>query len=67
MTKHCSTIIPPSNFPSEFSENGKRRNIDLEITQVAPSKFEQSSNFSKSLIQRLHPNLNFCSQRGETQ
>jgi len=26
-------------------------NIDLEITQqVAPSKFEQSSNFSKSLI-----------------
>jgi len=46
-----STIVPPSNFPSEFSENGKRHNIDLEITQqVAPSIFSFQENISKSLI-----------------
>jgi len=50
MTKHCSTIVPPTNFPSEFSY-GKRHNIDLEITQqVAPSIFSLRENISKSLI-----------------
>ncbi len=49
MTKHCSTIVPPSNFPSEFSY-GKRHNIDLEITQskIAPSIFSLRENISKS-------------------
>ncbi|MFW9872002.1 MAG: hypothetical protein ACFFG0_02795 [Candidatus Thorarchaeota archaeon] len=49
MIKHCSTIVFPSNFPSEFSY-GKRHNIDLEITQqVAPSEFDKS-NSTKSHI-----------------
>jgi hypothetical protein len=51
MIKHCSTIVPPSNFPSEFSTSGKRHNIGLEITQskIAPSKSDKSD-FSKPLI-----------------
>jgi len=58
MTKHCSTIIPPTNFPSEFSY-GKRHNIDLEITQskIAPSKL--------SPMVQTSPNSNIKSnQRG---
>jgi len=52
MTKYCSTIVPPTNFPSEFSTSGKQHNIDLEITQqVAPSIFSLRENISKSLIQ----------------
>jgi hypothetical protein len=52
MIKSCSTIVPPSNFPSEFSENGKRHNIGLEITQskIAPSIFSLRENISKPLI-----------------
>jgi len=56
MTKYCLTIVPPTNFPSEFSTSGKRHNIDLEITQqVALSKFSFQENFSKSLIQQNFP------------
>ena len=48
---NCSTIVPHTNFPSEFSTSGKRHNIDLEITQqVAPSIFSLRENISKSLI-----------------
>ena len=44
-------IVPPTNFPSEFSTSGKRHNIDLEITQqVAPSIFSLRENIFKSLI-----------------
>jgi len=51
MIKPCSTIVPHTNFPSEFSENGKRHNTDLEITQqVAPSIFSLRENIFKSLI-----------------
>ena len=52
MTNHCSTIVPPSNFPSEFSY-GKQHNIGLEITQskIASSKSDKSD-FSKPLIKR---------------
>jgi len=51
----CSTIVPPTNFPSEFSTSGKRHNIDLEITQskIAPSIFSLRENISKSLIKTL--------------
>jgi len=58
MTKYCLTIVPHTNFPSEFSENRKRHNIDLEITQskIAPSIFSFQENISKSLIKR---NLSF--------
>ena len=40
MTKYCSTIVPHTNFPSEFSENGKRHNISLkdnsnELSQIS--------------------------------
>jgi len=53
MTKHCSTIVPHTNFPSEFSTSGKRHNIGLEITQskIAPSKSDKSD-FSKPLIKQ---------------
>jgi len=52
---NCSTIVPPTNFPSEFSY-GKRHNMDLEITQqVAPSIFSFQENISKSLIKSNSP------------
>ena len=59
MTKHCSTIVPPSNFPSEFSENGKRHNIDFVIpfTSFITSEFP-NGNSTKSLIKlNSVPNL----------
>jgi len=57
MTKHCSTIVPPTNFPSEFSENGKRHNISLKESSAEDSQI--SSNDETSLnnnIPRLRPN-----------
>jgi hypothetical protein len=46
MTKHCSTIVPPSNFPSEFSY-GKRHNISLKESANTDSQI--SSNDETSL------------------
>jgi hypothetical protein len=46
MTKHCSTIVPPSNFPSEFSY-GKRHNISLKESSEEDSQI--SSNDETSL------------------
>jgi hypothetical protein len=43
----CSTIVPPSNFPSEFSENGKRHNISLKDNSLELSQI--SSNDETSL------------------
>ena len=47
MTKHCSTIVPPTNFPSEFSTSGKRHNISLKVSSKEDSQI--SSNDETSL------------------
>jgi len=47
----CSTIVPPSNFPSEFSENGKRHNISLKDNSNELSQI--SSNDETSLNNKI--------------
>jgi hypothetical protein len=46
MIKYCSNIVPPSNFPTEFSY-GKRNNIGLKKSVLADSQI--SSNDETSL------------------
>jgi len=54
MTNHCSTIVPTTNFPSEFSTSGKRHNIDLEITQqVATPKSASQTSLNPDIKQKL--------------
>jgi len=54
MTNHCSTIVSPTNFPSEFSENGKRHNISLKDNSNELSQI--SSNDETSLNNNIKPN-----------
>ena len=58
MTKYCSTIVPHTNFPSEFSENGKRHNISLKESPKVDSQI--SSNDETSLNNNIKRNLAFC-------
>ena len=45
----CSTIVPPSNFPSEFSTSGKRHNISLKTTPSAPSKLPTATSLNNNI------------------
>jgi len=58
MIKHCSTIVPPSNFPSEFSINGKRHNISLKDNSNELSQI--SSNDETSLNNNINRNKLGC-------
>ena len=64
MTKHCSTIVPPTNFPSEFSTSGKRHNIRYQVTQskIAPPKSasptSDNSNIKLNKVSHLHAGCN---------
>jgi hypothetical protein len=53
MTKHCSTIVPHTNFPSEFSY-GKRHNISLKESANTDSQI--SSNDETSLNNNIKLN-----------
>ena len=59
----CSTIIPPTNFPSEFSTSGKRHNIGKSETLSEFPEFDKS-NSPLPLIMWLRPNFIFYSQGG---
>jgi len=58
MTKHCSTIVPHTNFPSEFSINGKRHNISLKenkifflFSQIENQRF--STSFNNNILNEI--------------
>ncbi len=63
MTKHCSNIIPPTNFPSEFSENGKRHNISYQVPSTTTPKSPLATSDNNN-IPRLSPNFEIGSLVG---
>lgn len=56
----CSTIVSPTNFPSEFSTSGKRHNISLKDNSNELSQI--SSNDETSLNNNIMCPFAFGSQ-----
>jgi len=49
MTKYCLTIVPLSNFPSEFSTSGKRHNKDYQEISAEVSQIPNGTSLNNNI------------------